>query len=123
MNKPTHCRGWDSTFGAKPQMRLIRLRRVAISVLAFVAALSIGGAAYLYSVRTKAVLYRFDEPGNPVHEPTFAVFNPFRDRSSERQAVAFLQHLKEGRCQQALSACRKRNNIVPRCVKEKRAIL
>jgi hypothetical protein len=57
-------------------MRLIRWRSLAIKALAFVAALFIGGAAYLYSARAKPVLYRFDEPGNPVHEPAFAIFKP-----------------------------------------------
>lgn len=59
---------------------------------------------YLYSVRlTKPVLYRYIQQGNPIREPSFSLFNPFRDKIPENVAEKFLEMLKAGKCQQAMS--------------------
>jgi hypothetical protein len=63
-----------------------------------------GLAAYLYYQRSRSVLYRYVEAGNPVKEPAFAIFNPFRDRSPEHGAEAFLEAVKAGQCERAMSA-------------------
>ncbi len=77
---------------------------VALKVIVLVVVLLLGLAAYLYHQRSRAVLYRYAEAGNPVAEPAFSIFNPFRDRSPEQSAEAFLEKLKVGQCEQSLSA-------------------
>ena len=64
--------------------------------------LAIGVA--LFAVRTQPVLYSYVEAGNPIKEPVFAIFNPFRDRDPERKAREFLQRLKDGGCEEVMSA-------------------
>src|SRR5450432_3059886 len=83
---------------------VFKRKKIAIKVLVFLAALVCGVAVYLYSVRSRPAVYRYFEKGDPVEEPAFVIFNPFRNRSAERQADSFLQLLKEGHCDQALSA-------------------
>jgi hypothetical protein len=78
--------------------------QVGLKVLVFVAALLLGVAAYLYYQRSKSVLYRYVEAGNPVKEPAFTIFNPFRDRSPEHSAEAFLEIIKAGQCERAMLA-------------------
>lgn len=72
-----------------------------VSVL--IIALLVATAGYLYYQHSIPLLYRHSEPGDPVKEPTFAIFNPFRDRSPERSAEAFLAALKAGQCDVAMS--------------------
>lgn len=60
-------------------------------------------AAYLFVMQSRSVLYRYFEAGSPTREPAFAIFNPFRDRQPEKSAGEFLQQLKEGNCQRAMS--------------------
>ena len=72
-----------------------------VMVLIIAALLAITG--YLYHQRSTAVLYRYVEAGDPVKEPAFAIFNPFRDRSPERSAEAFLTATRAGQCAQAMS--------------------
>jgi len=57
----------------------------------------------LYSLRSKAVLYRFVETGTPSGKPLFSIFNPLRDHSSERSAEAFLERVKSTPCDQVLA--------------------
>jgi len=78
--------------------------QVAVKVAVFVVALLLGVAAFLYFQRSRSVLYRYVEAGNPVKEPAFAIFNPFRDRSPEHSAEAFLEIIKTGQCERAMSA-------------------
>ena len=77
--------------------------QLALKVLVFALVVVLGLAAYLYYRRSRSVLYRYVEAGNPVKEPAFAIFNPFRDRSSEDSAEAFLEVIKAGQCEQAMS--------------------
>ncbi len=77
------------------------MRRIILMLLVLLIALVIGVVAYSYSVRSMSVLYRFNEKGNPLKEPAFAIFNPFRDRAPESHAEAFLNLLKEGKCEEA----------------------
>jgi len=77
--------------------------QVALKVLVFAVVIVLGLAAYLYYQRSRSVLYRYLEAGNPVKEPAFAIFNPFRDRSPEESAEAFLEVIKAGQCEQAMS--------------------
>lgn len=78
--------------------------QLALKVLALAVMLLLGLAAYLYYQRSRSVLYRYVEAGNPVKEPAFAIFNPFRDRSSEHGAEAFLEFMRAGQCERAMSA-------------------
>jgi hypothetical protein len=78
--------------------------QVALKVLVFVVVLLLALFAYLYYQSSRSVLYRYVEAGNPVKEPAFAVFNPFRDHSPERSAETFLKIIKDGQCEQAMSA-------------------
>jgi hypothetical protein len=77
--------------------------QVVLKVLVFAVVIVLGLAAYLYYQRSRSVLFRYVEAGNPVKEPAFAIFNPFRDRSSEESAEAFLEVIKAGQCEQAMS--------------------
>ena len=78
-----------------------RLKGIVFRVAVFSAALLIGIMAYLYLARANPAVYRHTMKGNPVKEPEFTIFNPFRDRLPERAAEAFLEKLKEGRCREA----------------------
>lgn len=78
--------------------------QVALKVSVLAVALLLGIAAYLYYQRSRAVLYRYIEVGDPVKEPAFSIFNPFRDRSPEHSAEVFLEVIKAGQCGRAMSA-------------------
>ena len=54
--------------------------------------------ACLIALRSRPVLYRYYETGNPIHEPAIAIFNPLRDREPERLAEEFLKGLRTGAC-------------------------
>ena len=41
--------------------------------------------------------------GDRVGEPEFTIFNPFRDRSPERTAEAFLEQMRSGTCTEAVT--------------------
>jgi hypothetical protein len=58
---------------------------------------------YLYLIRSKSVVYRFVEAGNPDQEPAVSIFNPFRDRQAEKCAENFLELLKAGQCERAMA--------------------
>jgi hypothetical protein len=58
----------------------------------------------LYLFRSRPVLFRSSERGDPSGEPSFVVFNPFRDQAPERCADSFLESIKGGRCEEAASA-------------------
>lgn len=92
---------------------LLKLSIVAlISLLAFV----IG----LFVMASHSVLYRYFETGNPVREPAITIFNPFRDRTPERQAEAFLTRLQTGDCQSAFAELSHGTDYKQRvCEKEK----
>ena len=79
------------------------LKTAVLKVLVFVAALMVGITAHLYASRSNPVLYRYLLQGDPVGEPEFAIFNPFRDRSPERTAEAFLEHLRAGNCAEVIT--------------------
>ena len=78
--------------------------QIALKVVVFAVVLLLGLAAYLYYQRSRSVLYRYVEAGNPVKEPAFSIFNPLRDRSPERSAEAFLENIKAGQCERTMSA-------------------
>jgi hypothetical protein len=58
---------------------------------------------YLYLLRSKSIVYRLVESGNPDHEPAVSIFNPFRDRQPEKCAQNFLELLKAGQCERAMA--------------------
>jgi hypothetical protein len=76
---------------------------VVLKLLSVTAALILGILAYLFLMQSRSVLYRYFEVGNPIKEPAFAIFNPFRDHQPERSAEHFLKRLKDGDCQSAMS--------------------
>ena len=78
--------------------------QAALKVMILVVVLLVAFAAYLYHQRSRSVLYRYIEAGNPVKEPAFAIFNPIRDHSPEDSAEAFLDVIKAGQCERAISA-------------------
>jgi len=73
-------------------------------VLVLIIALLLAGVAYLFYQRSRPVLFRYSETGDPVKEPAFAIFNPFRDRAPEHGAEAFLDSMKAGQCEMAMSS-------------------
>src|ERR1041385_676434 len=80
------------------------MQRIMLTIGVVVVAFVLGVVAYSYSMRSISVLYRLNETGNPVNEPTFAIFNPFRDRAPENRADSFLNLLKEGKCAEPIAA-------------------
>ena len=76
---------------------------VVLKLLILAATLMLGIVAYLFVMQSRSVLYRYFETGSPTKEPVFAIFNPFRDRLPERSTENFLQRLKDGACQSAMS--------------------
>jgi hypothetical protein len=57
----------------------------------------------LYLTRSEPVVYRFVEARVPSDPPIVSIFNPFRDRSPEKCAEAFLELMKVGECEQAMA--------------------
>lgn len=55
-------------------------------------------------MRSRSVLYRFNEKGEPVKEPAFSIFNPFRDRGPENSGDIFLKLLKDGKCEEVIAS-------------------
>lgn len=68
--------------------------RVLVALIVFVTATLM----CLFALRSRPVLYRYYESGNPIHEPAFAIFNPFRDQQPERIAQEFLTQLGTDAC-------------------------
>lgn len=81
----------------------LRLKGVVLRVLVFAGALLVGITAYLYFSRSDPIVYRYGIKGNPVNEPEFTIFNPFRDRSPESTAAAFLEQMRAGNCPEAVA--------------------
>lgn len=81
----------------------VNLKKAVLRVLVFLAALLVGITAYLYVSRSNPVVYRYMLRGDPVNEPEFTIFNPFRDRSPERTAEAFLEQMRSGKCTDAVA--------------------
>lgn len=101
-----------------------RLKGIVLRVAVFLAALLIGITAYLYLARANPAVYRHMTKGNPVKEPEFTIFNPFRHRLPERTAEAFLEELKEGRCREVVDVLLLRRNYKEDvCEKERRSPL
>ena len=84
----------------------IRVTRKAhlLRAIALVGVMVVSGAAVLYVIRSRSVLYRFVESGDPAHEPGFSIFNPFRDRVPEKCGESFLRLMQAGKCEDAVSS-------------------
>lgn len=61
------------------------------------------GAGALYVLRATPVVFEFVEPGDPTGEPSFSLFNPFRDRKAEAVADRLLSALEAGNTHLALA--------------------
>lgn len=85
-----------------PGTLLSRRKALTMLVISCVVAASI--ATCLFLIRSRSVLYRGDTRANPIGEPEFTIFNPFRDRQPEQVAETFLNALGSGSCLQAVSA-------------------
>ncbi len=57
----------------------------------------------LYFMRSKSVLYRFVKARVTSDRPVVSIFNPFRERHSEKCAEGFLELMKTGQCEQAIA--------------------
>jgi len=57
----------------------------------------------LLAARSRPVVYALTESGDPVREPIWSLFNPFRDRAPERVAEAVLSDLERSEYAEALS--------------------
>lgn len=75
------------------------MRTLATVVLILLVGLLLG----LFLTRSRSVLFAFREPGDPLEEPFWTIFHPFRDRAPERAAEAILHDLKRGDYREALS--------------------
>jgi hypothetical protein len=84
--------------------RKLTRRRFMLRALIVVAIGAIIAVTALYLLRSRSVLFRLRESGDPAREPSFSVFNPFRDQDPERCAEAFLKSIKAGQCQDVMSA-------------------
>ncbi len=73
-------------------------------ILLLVAAILLATFVGLYLARSKSVLVRFGESSaKSTGGHSFALFNPFRDRSMEQKAAAFLELVKAQPCVQVLA--------------------
>jgi hypothetical protein len=75
-----------------------------LKILLVVVLVVVVAATALYIMRSRSVLYRFVESGDPAGEPGFSIFNPLRDRIPETYAESFLDLVKAGKCQEAMSS-------------------
>lgn len=74
------------------------------AIMAMIVALGLGGAAFaLVTARSRPVLWAVMENGDPLEEPVFAIFNPFRNPAPERVAEEVLWDLKAKRTAKALA--------------------
>lgn len=55
------------------------------------------------------VVWSFKEKGSPTSEPSFAVFNPFRERHPEIEAEKILSLLKNGECGRVFAGLERRD--------------
>lgn len=67
-----------------------------IKLLVLASLVTLSALASLFVLQSRPVVYRYYEAGNPIKEPAFVIFNPFRDRRPEKSAAEFLQRLKWG---------------------------
>jgi len=72
-------------------------------VLLFIAVVVIAIIICMYLMRSKSVIYRFVEAGDPSNRRGVSIFNPFRDRQPEKCAAAFLELMKAGRCEHLMA--------------------
>ena len=84
-------------------MHMLAIMRYLESTLAVLLLVFSVTAAGLFVTRSRSVVCSFTESGDPVHEPVFAVLNPFRDRAPERAAESVLEDLKRNDYARALS--------------------
>lgn len=71
------------------------MKRIHLLAVFGAAALCVTGAA-LFAMRSRATVFALKEPGSLQTDPMVVIFNPFRDRTPERRAVALLAALKDG---------------------------
>jgi hypothetical protein len=72
-------------------------------VSVFVCAVVIGVVFYAFYTRSNLVLLKYRETGRLKQGPLFSIFNPFRDRTPENSSETFLQQLKAGVREKAIS--------------------
>ena len=79
-------------------LRPMKLKKLFIIVFVLVGMCVASLVIYAYARRSNPILLRVEEPGNPIRTPSILVLNPFRNRSAENSANAFLERLKQGQC-------------------------
>lgn len=77
--------------------RTLALRLVLLTML-----VAFSGLTYFFVTRSRPVVSGYVLRGDPVKEPSFAIFNPFRDRKPEQRADEFLTRLQKGDCESAM---------------------
>lgn len=79
----------------------MKLRKMLISAVFIGLLVVVLGVLWLLT-SSKSVIWTFKESGDPSGEPSFVVFNPFREKRSEAEAEKVLNLLKSGECQKAV---------------------
>ena len=75
-----------------PRMRIKKaLTTLLVLLVMLIVALPLAFLTYAHTCRSKTVLFRVEETGDPVGTPFIFILNPFRDRSAEDTAAAFLE--------------------------------
>lgn len=81
-----------------PRRRIIKMLVVVATLFGFI-------LVVLFLTRSRSILYRSsDASADPLGEPGFSIFNPFRDHSPEHTAQTFLEGLKSGQCERVMAS-------------------
>ncbi len=95
----------------------MRLQKMSVLVGIVILAIVALGVIWLLLL-SKSVVWSFKDKGEASIEPTFVVFNPFRDKDSESEAEKFLLLLKNGECEKVILILERKEKYADMCERE-----
>jgi hypothetical protein len=72
------------------------MKKALVCLSLSIAILSVFSVAFLYSTRSRAVIYSFSPDPDALRPRNYCLLNPFRDKSPEIIAEAYLKRLRAG---------------------------
>src|SRR5262245_51130362 len=72
------------------------MKKALVCLSLSIAILAVFSVAFLYSTRSRAVIYSFSPDPDAVRPRTYCLMNPFRDKSPEIIAEKYLRGLRAG---------------------------
>lgn len=97
----------------------MRLQKMFVLAGVIVILLIVLTVAWLLTT-SKSVVWSYSERGEVSSTPTFAIFNPFREKKSEAEAERFLNILKNEGCEKAVLSLNNQRNYDDLCERESR---